>query len=263
MGDIYLYESRHQESYALNVHHHPYYQLLYGIEGNGQIALNGETRVLGQDHAVLIVPQEEHAVSSTTHLTLLVLAFDAASFAGPIPLASGQSLFPRSVHLQLSGFQATELRLLLRKLLFEQRQTEPLSGMATQIYIQELLLLLARAGRQTAAADANGLRAERIRAYIDQRYYEPLTAEDLAQQLSVGVRHANNIFKEQYQLTPMQYLTETRIRIACKLLVETDKDIVSICFEVGYESLPTFYRAFKNTVGVPPNQYRQQQRKQE
>ncbi|UUZ80110.1 helix-turn-helix domain-containing protein [Paenibacillus sp. P26] len=82
----------------------------------------------------------------------------------------------------------------------------------------------------------------------------------MAYKLGVGVRHANNIFKESYGMTPVQYLTESRIRVAKKLLIETDKDIVSICFEVGYESLPTFYRAFKNTVGLSPNKFRQQHR---
>ncbi|MCZ8511954.1 AraC family transcriptional regulator [Paenibacillus filicis] len=258
MSGIHLYESKHQESYALRIHHHPNFQFLYVIEGTGSLLLNGRSHPLGQDHAVLIQPYTEHAVSSDAQLTVLVLAFDDGMPYEPACSETPRPLFAESELLRLNAFSANELRLLLRKLLYEQSQKDPLSGLQMKLYVQELLLLLARARGATQAADANALRAERIHSYIDLRYYEPLTADDLAFKLGVGTRHANNIFKERYGITPMQYLTEARIRVAKKLLVESDKDIVSICFEVGYESVPTFYRAFKNTVGLSPNKFRQQ-----
>ena len=51
-----------------------------------------------------------------------------------------------------------------------------------------------------------------------------------------------------------------RISVAKKLLAETDKDILSVCFEIGYESLSTFYRTFKRYVQMSPNQYRNRHR---
>ncbi len=85
---------------------------------------------------------------------------------------------------------------------------------------------------------------------------EPLTAPDIAAKLGISTRHVNNIFKEQYGLTPMQYLTQIRIQVAERLLAETDKSIISICFEVGYDSVSTFYRCFKAETKVSPNHYR-------
>ncbi|UQX55052.1 AraC family transcriptional regulator [Cytobacillus pseudoceanisediminis] len=40
------------------------------------------------------------------------------------------------------------------------------------------------------------------------------------------------------------------------MLLQSDQDIVSICFEVGYETLSTFYRTFRNLVGISPNKFR-------
>jgi AraC-like DNA-binding protein len=91
-------------------------------------------------------------------------------------------------------------------------------------------------------------------------YYEPLQAGDLGSKLGISARHVNQIFKDQYQLTPTQYLTEVRVQVAQKLLQESDKDIVSICFEVGYENLSTFYRTFKGVVNLSPNLYRKRYR---
>lgn len=117
-----------------------------------------------------------------------------------------------------------------------------------------------RSSQSVLVTDFNSLRTERIRSYIDSHYFESLTASDIAARLAIGVRHVNNIFKDRYRITPIQYLTEVRISLAKQLLIDTNKDIVSICFEVGYETLPTFYRAFKNIVGMSPNLFRQQNR---
>jgi len=57
-------------------------------------------------------------------------------------------------------------------------------------------------------------------------------------------------------MTPMHYLTEVRMELAQKLLVQTDKDIASICFEIGFETLSSFYRTFKKYTQASPNTYR-------
>ncbi len=69
-----------------------------------------------------------------------------------------------------------------------------------------------------------------------------INTSDISTKLGMSITHINNIFKEQYKVIPLQYLTEVRIVLSKKILIETDKDIVSFCFEVGFKSLETFYR---------------------
>lgn len=156
----------------------------------------------------------------------------------------------------MSPLDGNELRLLLRKLLFEEKREDRFSSWALRIHLHEIMLLLARAKSATSIADADHLRADRIRSYIDSHYYETIGPADLAAKMGTGIRRLNDAFKAQYRMTPMQYLTEVRMSVAKKLLTETDKDVVLICFEIGYESVPTFYRAFKNVVNQSPTQYR-------
>jgi AraC-like DNA-binding protein len=263
MKEIHLYESKHRESYAIHVHQHDNYQILYAIEGQGTIRLSGEDYPFEQDSAAVIFPHCLHAVSSDTNLTLLVLEFDDSLLKDAIFARWQEHEWEHSLLLKLNSLHGNELRLLLRKLLFEQKQEDPLSDWAMQIQLLEVLLLLSRVKQSLQITDANSLRAERIRTYMDSHYYESLTPNDLAQKLGISSRHATQIFKEQYHLTLMQYLTEVRMNTAKKLLAETDKDIVSISFEVGYEALATFYRVFKNSVKMSPNKYRQQYRNTE
>jgi len=258
---ILLYEHKHVGGHRVSEHDHPFHQLLFALEGEGEIRLNGEVRKLAANDAALIVPSSAHSVRSDSKLTLLVLVFDEQALDGDVVGRLLQAHFRESAVVRPNLFAGSELRQLLRKMLFEQSAESPLRELALQIHLSHLLLLLARtlAAPAAGSSGASRLRAEKIRAYIDTHYYEQLTAGDIASKLGMSTRHVNNIFKERYERTPMQYLTEVRIRVAQKLLAETDKDVISICFEVGYDSVSTFYRSFKAIVKLSPKSFRDHQ----
>ncbi|WP_205600737.1 AraC family transcriptional regulator [Gracilibacillus sp. YIM 98692] len=253
---IKLYESKHLAGDHVEDHHHHIYQLLYALEGAGEIIINGEAQRFDQDHLAFITPETPHAIKSEKKLTVLVLAFDQRVIDGTINDSLFQTYFTETKLVGLNPFDSSEMRQLLRTMLYEQSHKSDLQGMALRIYLSQLLLLIARSDTQQDAVDANTLRAERLKKYIDSHYFDWIHAEDLAARLGMSARHMNNIFKESYHMTPIQYLTEVRIGLAKKLLAETDKDIASVCFEVGFESLSTFYRAFKNITSISPHKYR-------
>ncbi|MEF3306961.1 AraC family transcriptional regulator [Paenibacillus sp. GYB003] len=256
---IDIYEQKHMGGHLVAEHHHQSYQLLFVLEGEGTIRLDGDTSRLEANDTALIVPYSVHAVMSDSRLTLLVLAFDESALDPEMAELLLRGRFPASVLMKPNLFVGSELRQLLRKMLFEQSKDASMLGrLSLKIHLSQLLLTLARSTQsRTAGSDSNRLRAEKIRGYIDSHYFEPLTAVDIASKLGISTRHVNTIFKERYELTPMQYLTEVRIRLAQKLLAETGKDIISICFEVGYDSVSTFYRSFKAVAKLSPKSYRE------
>jgi len=54
----------------------------------------------------------------------------------------------------------------------------------------------------------------------------------------------------------LKYLNTVRLEAAKLLLNETNKDITAICFEVGFDSISTFYRLFTEHTSIPPHKYR-------
>ena len=254
---VLLYESKHQRGDKVGEHYHRVHQVLFVLDGEGEIALDGRKHRLSQDKAAFIVPYCSHSIVSEDRLTLLVLAFDKDVVNVPTLDAVLNAGLNTACLLQLNPLSGGELRRLLRNMLFEQAKPDPLSGQAVVIYLQELLLHLARNRQPFPSMDSNRLRAERIRSYIDSHYFEKIHVQDIAARLGITARYVNDIFKSEYGMTPTQYLTEVRIACAKKLLAETDKDIVSIAFEVGYETLSTFYRNFKIMVNVSPHHFRQ------
>lgn len=257
MPIIRLNESKHKEGEAVKKHHHhETYQVLYVLEDEGKITLDDQEYHFNPDHVAFITPYSDHSIISRSKLTILVLEFELASLELDIQNEIIKKYLHESSLLTLNVFEAGEIRQLLRKMLYEQSVNKSMNRLALKIYLSELLLMLMKAKEEPRIIDANILRAERLRKYIDTHYFEMIDANYISKMLSMSIRHINNIFKEQYDLTPIQYLTEVRMELSKKLLLETDKDIVSICFEVGFESLSTFYRSFKNYTNTSPNQFR-------
>ena len=59
---------------------------------------------------------------------------------------------------------------------------------------------------------------------------------------------------------PMTYLTRWRLQLAARTLVRTPRGVAEVASEVGYASEAAFNRAFKRAFGLPPAQYRRDQR---
>ncbi len=65
-------------------------------------------------------------------------------------------------------------------------------------------------------------------------------------------------FKDVLQQTPIQYLINWRLQSARQLLKESDLNVAEVAFRLGYQSLPSFSRRFKERFGVAPAAYRRQ-----
>jgi AraC-like DNA-binding protein len=57
---------------------------------------------------------------------------------------------------------------------------------------------------------------------------------------------------------PLAYLARWRLQLAARRLVSTDRKILQIANDVGYESEAAFSRAFRREFGVPPARYRRE-----
>jgi AraC-like DNA-binding protein len=81
------------------------------------------------------------------------------------------------------------------------------------------------------------------------RHYNGLLTEDERHHMVHSVRQAQSLAA----------LVEHRYHEPVSLgeLAGTDKTVADIAFECGFQSLPTFYRVFKETVGLSPIRYRQ------
>lgn len=253
---VNLYESKHPKGQFVAEHFHDSYQILYSLEGEGEISLNGKIHNFSKDSVVLIVPNSMHSIKALSKLTVLVLAFSVPSLKIVAQDELLTFLQNQSRRFELDLFTASGLKPLFRKMLYEQKHADPYGKLAMPVYLLEIILLLLRHQDVSNVQDANDIRSIQIKDYIAKNYFENITAESLSIMFGISARYMNDIFKRKFNDTPLQYLQKIRINHAKELLLETDQDIVSICFEVGYETLSTFYRTFRNLLGISPNKFR-------
>ena len=91
---------------------------------------------------------------------------------------------------------------------------------------------------------------------IHANYQNPLTLEQLADICLLSPSHLSKIFKENFKITPIQYLIHYRVEVACHMLLQDDLRIEDIALQTGFNSANYFSRIFKQIMGISPKDYR-------
>ena len=95
-------------------------------------------------------------------------------------------------------------------------------------------------------------------ALLHRQPAHPWTIASLAKEVGLSRSVLAERFRHYLSDTPMGYLTRWRLQLAAQILTSTSKSVAQVAGEVGYESEPSFNRAFKREFGVPPARYRSQ-----
>src|SRR5439155_26445388 len=86
----------------------------------------------------------------------------------------------------------------------------------------------------------------RTRDAMDRGYAEPLDVDELAAIACVSRAHFIRTFKGTFGETPHRYLQRRRVERAMYLLRTTDRNVTEVCMAVGFSSLGTFSRTFRD-----------------
>ncbi len=96
----------------------------------------------------------------------------------------------------------------------------------------------------------------RARDAMDGTYAKPLDIPALARIAHMSQAHFIRKFSATFGETPHRYLQRRRVERAMFLLRGSDRNVTDICLDVGFTSLGTFSRVFREIVGVAPSAYR-------
>lgn len=96
----------------------------------------------------------------------------------------------------------------------------------------------------------------RATLFIDNNYAEPITLDDIVQASGLSKYHFTRLFHEKILLTPIQYLTNSRMKRSIELLKDNQLTIEDIALRVGFSNGNYFTKVFRSYLGVPPGKYR-------
>ena len=132
------------------------------------------------------------------------------------------------------------------------------SDMHASAIIKDILCLLLQL--RIEPENKNTELIHQVILYIQKNYDKNLTNAEIAATFGYHPFYLNRIFKQLTGFTLHQTLLNERIRIAKKLLANTDMSIEGIVAESGFCDRSQFGVTFKKIVGLPPNTYRTQKK---
>ena len=97
--------------------------------------------------------------------------------------------------------------------------------------------------------------------FIDQNLTRNLSLDDVSRSVYLSTNYFCGLFKTETGKTVMDYVTEKKIELACKMLLENPQmQINALAAQLGYNSTQSFIRQFKKLMQSTPDQYRKERR---
>lgn len=218
-------------------------------------SVNGALESVDKHGLHLAFREELHELNSTRSARFQTLAINFKS--GPcLPMLSAIKEKAQTSRT----FSAPEIFGYLTEIVFEfmRSEAEFLENNLDSL-ITCILVKLARLGGTKLPDEISSydMKTVAIKKYIDTRFLEICSLEDLSRHFGYTYSHISKLFKKAYGVTPSDYLLEKKMEYACTLLKEGAK-LEEIMVALGYSTTFNFSRAFKKRLGLSPSAYRKQ-----
>ncbi len=228
------------------------YTLHYCIQGKGTFIMNGKKFIIQPKQLFLMYPNVKiyaraHAV---TPWELCWCGFkgsdarllcDAIGFSPNTPVIETED--PSTVHDMLMG-------------IYNHRGNKPyqLIYMTSQLYA--LLAFLMEKSSNPVTIYGNFQYVQKAIEFIELHYTEKITVEDIATYVEISRTTLYRAFIDNHSISPLDYLTEYRIRVACNLLEKGNPSIKELSYAAGFNSPFYFSTVFKRLIGISPSDYK-------
>lgn len=235
-------------------HIHPQIEMIYVRRGTLEVSIDAQTQVLEEGDFAVAFP---HCIHSYRALAgqrenadiyfYIVNAHMTGDYADRITAYIPREPFVRRRDLP------TDAHIALDRLTEQYRHYHP---SITKAYLQIVLAdtwELLRPERNDMRDQDLPYQALR---YISEHFQQPITAESVARALCVSKSNLFRMFSQKLHITLHQYLNFLRVEAARDMLRNTDRPIMAVVYECGFESPRTFNRVFLEICGITPRQYR-------
>jgi len=167
-----------------------------------------------------------------------------------------------SDYLIISGKSRQVIGVLAERIMRESRSDAYAKDMMMQLLTMELLITLSRALREEweeSLRVKNGKARELVliaRDYLDENYDRGVTVAETAAYVFLSQGYFTRAFRDEFGISPMNYLMQIRIEAACRLLTQKEIKVSGIATSVGFSSPQRFNVAFRKQKGMTPMEYR-------
>ena len=251
-------------------HYHEEYELHLIVESRGKVFVGDYIGQFAPGHLVLTGPRLPHNWISTDvppegiALRDMVLQFADAPLrraAALIPeIAAALPVLERARH----GIEFFGLSELARERMAAIKQAGGLARFALFCSLLDALVrctdyrLLSTVQLQSFDDDAALARISGIVDYLSEHYCENFSMAELSRRVGMTESSFSRLFRRATGNSFTDFVNRLRINKACQLLMETDRYITNVCYDVGFNNVANFNRRFLQVKGMTPKEFRRQ-----
>ena len=255
-------------------HAHSEYQLFVVLDGTGTRFIGDSIKSFRPGELILTGPNLPHVWRSDEsyfdrnnhHTTSGVVIYMNENFLGDHILEKEEmmllkKLFRKSMRgLEFYGPKKTQVIDMMKDLV-------TLKGIPSVIQLLQILEILAgtreyhyiSSKAYDDAFDQNETdRLNKVYEYAFQNFRKKVLLEDLAELLHMTPTSFSRYFAMKNNKPFSRFISEIRIKHACKMLTETDKSVAQICYDCGFNTLSNFNKQFKEIMIKKPSQYKKE-----
>ena len=250
----------------LPVHYHDVFEYAMVLKGEIIYKINDEEILLHEHEAIFVNSDVIHAVrQSGTKAVFYTIGFSSNLLINDL----NNPLFKKYLEPIIYGnckyliIKDTEILNLMDTIYYDSKNNY------NELHFLSLLIKLwsftfDKLSRLDLVKNANNIvNEERLRAllaYIQSHYQEKISIDGLANLINVSKNTCFRLFKKYLAKSPTEYILDYRINKASSLLLYSDKNIISIALETGFDNASYFGKIFKEKTGLSPLMYRKKDR---
>lgn len=235
------------------------YLIHYILKGQGIYKARGKIFRLGPGDAFLICPGEliYYQADMKEPWSYTWIGMQGIKIKGYL----GRTTLPDKLTVHYG--RDDQIRLCHEKM-FEADKLSRNRDLIMNSIMYEYLFLLARKfpNDQLSVSEKKSDYVEKALKYIEARYCDPVTIQDIADELNINRSYLHRLFRSFTGFSIQAYLLDYRIRQACILLRDTDLSVRVIAHSVSYADPLYFSRIFHQKMGMSPRDYRNHIRKE-
>ena len=277
MGRDALYiADRNKKEFAYPIHNHEVYELNFVENAAGVRRIVGDSsEIIGNYDLVLITsPELEHVWEQNTCTSKDIREITIQFKFG---LDEEDVLFEKTPFLSIRNM----LKEAQKGLAFPLPAIMKVYNLLTSIssiddrfeallqFLRILHILSIQDGAHALATSAyakvkiedDSRRVLKVKNYINENYMYEIKLETLADIANMSQSAFSRFFKLHTGRTLSDYIIDTRLGYATRMLLDTQDSIANISFNCGYNNLSNFNRLFKRKKGCSPSEFREKYRK--
>lgn len=242
-------------------HDHLHHQIIFGLTGHAEFDIAGISGFIQKGVGCIVPSSNAHTFFGNQENQLVIL--DITENIGLFELESAfthnvlDSILDSPKYFQFGQEMQAILEVLGREL-NTVKNNKPATNAIAQCLLHSLYHRLRGDIRvEEVQHSRDRIDLVRIKRYIHGHIGAKIQTADLARLCNLSESHFYQKFRENTGISPYQFVIDERIKVASKMLVESDKTITEICFSLGFSSQSAFTNVFRKKTAMSPSQYRQ------